>query len=247
MKLHELLAVETNRQTQTNKVRADLAKTFESKRHLFEKVEIRFTPNTEGAQVVTEQQSDLQTTVTKELEWLQPHIAQALDLEYQIAETNMSARADVILENGTILLTGVPATSLLELQKRMGELLDLAKAIPTLDPAKGFQPDTAAGAGIYQARLVRKDRTKKVPKVFVRYEATKEHPAQTEMVHEDVVTGTIEQQEWSGLMTPANKALILDRIEELTRAIRAARSRANEAEVDRTKKIGNQLLSYIFG
>ena len=70
-KLHELLAIESNLETQAAKVRADLANTFEKKRHLFEEKRLLFTPNTEGAQVVTEQQTDIQTTVQKELAWVQ--------------------------------------------------------------------------------------------------------------------------------------------------------------------------------
>jgi hypothetical protein len=247
MHLHELLAVEGNQQTQANKVRKELESTFDKKRHLFERKIVTFTSSTEGSEPVVEEQSDINTTVSKEIQWIKGHLTKALDLEYQIAETNTIARADVELDDGSVLLKAVPATSLLELQKRMAELLELAKAIPTLDPAKGFQADPAAGEGVFQARIVNRDRTKKVPKAFVAYEATKEHPAQVQMFNEDIKTGTITTQEWSGMMTPADKAAVLDRIESLTRAIRAARSRANTAEVDRKNKIGDAIFTYIFG
>jgi hypothetical protein len=247
-KLHELLAIEANLETQAAKVRADLANTFEKKRHLFEEKRLLFTPNTEGAQVVTEQQTDIQTTVQKELAWVQPHLAKALNASYQVAEANTQARADIILEDSdTPLVKDVPATSLLELQKRLAEILHLAQAIPTLDPAKGFVADSQRGPGIYKAREIRKTRTTKQPKVIVKYEATKEHPAQTELYSADLPLGIIEEQEWSGMMTPAEKAAVLDRIEILSRAVRSARSRANEQAVDTTKKIAPALLGYIFG
>lgn len=247
MKLHQLLAIETSRSSQTTKLRQDLIKTFGDKRHLFEKKVVTFTPAGEGSAAVTEQQSDLQTTVRQELSWIGPHIAEHLDLEFQINETNTRAAADIELPDGTILAKDVPATTLLELQKRLNDIQELAKAIPTFDPAKGFTEDKDAGAGIRVARPVTKKRTTKVQEPLVLYPATEKHPAQVQMITSDKVTGEILEQEWSGMMTPADKSKILDRIEVLSRAVRSARAKANEAEVDKTKTIGGDIVAYIFG
>lgn len=249
MKLHELLAVETNLENQAIQTRTDLMNTFEKKRHLFEEKRIVFTPLGEGAKSTTESQSDIQSTIPKELNWLQGFLKKSLDASYQVAEANTVARADVIVEeNGqeTPLLKNVPATALLELEKRLTEIASLIKAIPTLDPAKGFTPDSQRGEGYYQARSVTKNRTRKEKVVLVKYEATKEHPAQTELIDKDVPIGTIEEQEWSGLLTPAEKSRMISRVETISRAVRQARSRANEVEVDKNKKIGQEILSYIF-
>lgn len=244
-KLHELLAVESNLENQAAKCRSDLSATFEKKRHLFEEKRVTFTPAGEGSQAVTETQSDIQTNVKKELDWVRTHIVKALDASYQVAEANTEARADVTLEDGTVLLTAIPATALLELEKRVAELTALVTAVPTLDPAKGFSTDAARN--LYVARVVNKTRTRKEKKVFIKYEATKEHPAQTELLDQDVVVGTIQEQEWSGLITPAEKATLIDRVEILARAVRRARSRANDVEVKSDKRVGAKLLSYVFG
>lgn len=246
MKLHELLAVETNLENQANKCRSDLAGTFEKKRHLFEEKRVTFTPNGENQQPVVETQSDIQSSVSKELAWIQDHLGKALNASYQVAETNTVARADVVLEDEaqTVLLKAVPATALLELEKRMTELAQLVNAIPTLDPAKGFVHDPARG--YYKAREVAKVRTRKEKKLFIKYEATKEHPAQTELLDQDVPVGTIQELEWSGLITPAAKAELINRVEIVNRAVRRARSRANDSEVDTSKKIGAPLLNFIF-
>lgn len=247
MKLHELLAVETNFENQANKTRTELVNTFEKKRHLFEEKRVIFTPLGEG-QSLTETQSDIQSTVSKELDWVQSFMNKALDASYQVAEANTIARADVVLEDdkNTVLLQNVPATSLLELEKRMAELTNLVTSIPTLDPAKGFTPDSQRGEGYFQARPIRKTRSKKDKVVLIKYPATPEHPAQTELIDKDVTVGTIEEQEWSGLMTPAQKSELINRVEVVSRAIRAARSRANEAEVNPNAKIGSKILGYIF-
>jgi len=108
MKLHELLAIESNLETQAAKVRSDLANTFEKKRHLFEEKRTTFTPNSEGAQQVTENQSDLQTTVKKELAWVRPHIAKSWYASYRVSESNTVARADIILEDDAVHRHGGP-------------------------------------------------------------------------------------------------------------------------------------------
>lgn len=247
-KLHELLAVEGNLEQQANKVRTDLINTFEKKRHLFEEKRVVFQPSVEGEGPTVESQSDIQSSVTSELNWIQSHLAKALDASYQVAEANTEARADVEVDDGSgaILLKQVPATALLELEKRAAEIHQLVAAVPTLDPAKGFSLDPQRGDGVYKAREIVKTRTKKTAKVIVKYEATKEHPAQTEMIAEDVPVGKIQEQEWSALITPGQKAELINRAEILVRSIRRARSRANETEVDQTKKIGAALLKFVF-
>lgn len=247
-KLHELLAAETNLENQANKCRTDLMGTFQNKRHHFEEKKEVFTPSVESEQPTTKVICDIQSTVKKELDWIKGHIAKALDAGYQIAEANTLARADVVLEDdaGTVLLKSVPATALLELEKRAVEVQQLVASIPTLDPAKGFQPDPQRGDGYFKARDVNKTRTKKEAKVIVKYEATKEHPAQTELVHVDNPIGTVAEQEWSSLITVAEKAELMDRAEMLVRALKRARSRANDQEVDHSKKLGSKLLSFVF-
>jgi hypothetical protein len=64
---------------------------------------------------------------------------------------------------------------------------------------------------------------------------------------EDEVIGHAVVQEWSGLITVAQKGKLLERVEDASRAVKRARSRANEAEVDvLTKKVGSKLLKHIF-
>jgi hypothetical protein len=244
--LHELLAVESNLAGQADACRADLTNTFDKKRHLFERKITEFRPIAEGAAPEIEAQSDIQTSIASELGWIQEKIAASWDVSYQVAEGNMAARADVVLDDGTVLLKDVPATHLLQLEKRVQEVAELLTKVPTLDPAKGFTRDDAAGKHIYKAREERKRRTVKVQKPLVLYPATPEHPAQTQMVSVDEPTGTVASQEWSSLITPSEKGDLLDRVERLRRAVKSARARANRVEVDVTRKIGDVLLGYVF-
>lgn len=246
MKLYELIAVEGGHKGQAEKTRADLVNTFDKKRHHFMEQVVTFTSNVEGSMPVTEKQLSLQATVHDELEWITGIWAKALDMSYLVADGNTKARADVVLEDGTELMKDVPATALLELEKRAAEMHALAMSVPTLDPAKGFQPDANRGRHIYRAAEDVKPRTQKQQIPLVLYEATKEHPAQVNLVSHDVLIGSVKTQEWSGLVTPAEKAEMIGRAEMLQRAIKKARSRANAVEMTDDVKIGVKLLNFVF-
>lgn len=246
-RLHELLAVASNLKGQAEKCRTELIDTFGKKRHLFGERIQTFIPLAEGADPVTEEKSDIQSTVDQEMEWIFGHLMKALNVQYQISEANTEARAAVVLEDGTELLKPIPATALLELEKTLTESIQpLLQSVPTLDPAKGFRPDADRPHGIFKARDVEKPRTRKTKRVLIKYEATKEHPAQTETYDFDETIGSIRISEWSGMITPARKADMLDRCEQLLRAVKKARSRANEMEVDVvSKRIGKEILDFI--
>jgi hypothetical protein len=247
-KLHELLAVENNLSGQAGKARTDLTKTFTDKKHLFGETRVTFKPLGENQTATTEQQSDIQTTVAEEIEWVKKILAKAWDAGHQIDVANTQAKADVIVEDEeTALLTGVPATSLLQLEKRIKEVHDLITAIPTLDPAKGFKQDPDRKSGVFKANEINKPRTQKTFVPLVLAAATKEHPAQVKEGWEDKSIGTVLQQEWSALITPAVKSDLLDRCDRLARSVKRARAKANEQEVDvKAARIGKTLLDYIF-
>jgi hypothetical protein len=246
-KLHELLAVDGNLDGQATKTTQELVKTFESKRHLFEEKLVTFTAKGEGENPVTEARSDIQTTVAQEVSWITAIIAKSIDASHHIDLANTMAKADVVTETGETVLTGVPATSLLQLEKRLKAIHDLAVAIPTLDPAKGFQQDAQKPKGYFKARETTKTRTKKIQRPLELSPATDKHPAQVQLITEDVAVGTILEQEWSSMITPAVKADIIDRCDILIRAVKKARAKANEQEVDVTSaKIGKKLLDFVF-
>ena len=246
-KLHELLAVESNLRTQADSCRVDLMNTFEKKTNHFKEVVVSFQPIEEGNPPTIESQLKLQTTVTRELDWIGEKIAKAINISHAIDIANTLAKADVVLDNGRVLLENVPATSLLQLEKRVREVHSLVQGIPTLDPSKNFQVDDSMGHGIYRARDDSRPRTKKSFSYIVMVPPTDRHPAQVKELMEDAVVGHTTSQEWSSLITVGEKASMLDRVEEILRAVKKARARANEVEVDvKEAQIGWSILGYIF-
>lgn len=246
-KLHELLAVEQQLKTQSESTRAELKNTFDKKKHLFEEKRSSFVPNKEGLLPASEVQSDIQSTVPQEFKWISGIMTKAMDTSYGVAEGNMLSRADVIMDDGSVVLSNVPATALMELEKRVSEIHELIKTAPTLDPAKGFRLDPDRGKDIFKAREITKTRTQKAQRVIVKYAATEHHPAQTELVSEDVPIGTITEQEWSGLITPARKSELLEKTEELKRAVKKAKFRANEVTLTVLPKCGDAIFAFVFG
>jgi hypothetical protein len=249
-KLHELLAVDTQVKGQAEVCRKDLINTFEKKRHShFTRKTTTFVPNAEGRSPVVESHQDLQSTVSKELQWIGDKLAKAIDIGHQVDMANTVARADVILDDGSVLLSQVPATSLLQIAHRVKEIQELVNAIPTLDPAQGFSKDdsmsTASGT-VYKALDVIKPRTEKSFDFVVMVAPTEKFPAQVKELTVDKKIGETLTQEWSGLITVSEKAEMLDRVEQVAKAVKTARARANELEMPPVKKIGDTVLNYIF-
>ncbi len=247
-KLHELLAVEGDLRSQAESCRADLKNTFEKKAHHFSKKLVTFKSNAEGVEAKVESQLELQTTVAKELSWIGEKLVKAVDAGHQVDVANTLAAADVVLDDGTILLKKVPATSLLRLEHRIVEVRDLFHAIGTLDPASGFEPDPSEGAGIFKAREQHSIRGEKQFSFVVMVPPTDKHPAQVKELMLDKPIGTLVKQEWSSLLTVASKGDMLDRVEELLRAVKKARARANEMDLDvKQNRIGADIWKYLVG
>lgn len=248
-KLHELIAAESNLSGQSESSRNGLKSTFDKKRHLFESKIKAFSSSEEGGkQGSIEEQSDIQTSVTKELDWLKGIMVKAMDASYQIDMANCTAKADLVIdEDGEqiVLVKGMPTTALMAMEHEVKFFQDVLHAIPTLDPAKGFTPDTQKGEGVYQARPVVTTRTRKEKKVLRMAPPTDKHPEQVAVYDADVPIGEVRTMEWSSLISPADKSDLLNRADILIRAIRKARARANEAEVDQSAKIGATLLNYV--
>lgn len=249
-KLHELLAVDAQVKGQAEAARKDLMNTFEKKERHFTRKTITFISNKEGIAPKVEAHQDLQATVRRELKWLGAKLAGALDIGHQVDMGNTLAMADVTLDDGTIILKDIPATSLLQIGHRLKELQEFIASIKTLDPAQGFKADpnmSTEGDTVYKALDAEKVRGDKVFEYVVMVPPTDKFPAQVKELMMDRPIGTILTQEWSGLITTAEKGDMLDRVEEVARAVKQARSRANEKEISVSQyKIGERLLNYVF-
>lgn len=201
-----------------------------------------YSPKDDDGDRLPPESTRVQISVAQILEELGPPVERLFDLVATKETANRSAVADVVVD-GTTLARDVPVTVLLFLERQLAELRSVVQGLPVLDPAEMWIEDEP---GIYKTPPRNTVRTVKLPKAFVRYEATKEHPAQVDTYTEDNVVGQWETVKFSGAMEARDKLAILDRIRKVTAAVLQAREQANSVEVTDVK-LGEDVLGYLFG
>lgn len=155
---------------------------------------------------------------------------------------NCTAFADVVVD-GQILIEQAPVPFLLFLEKQLTDLHTFVDKMPTLDPADDWIGDP--NSGLYKTASIATQRTKKVQRPVVLYEATEKHPAQTQLITEDVVVGYWDTVKQSGALPIPRKRQLLDRIEKLSQAVKFAREQANDSEAPE-KSVGASVFGYLF-
>lgn len=155
---------------------------------------------------------------------------------------NCSAKADVVVD-GKQLLAGVPATYLLFLEKQLSDLAAFVQKMAELDPAADWNVDP--GTGLFKTDPTATQRTKKVQRAIVLYDATEHHPAQTQLITEDVVVGSWVTTKLSGALPAPRKKALLARIEKLNQSVKFAREQANSGDVTE-HKVGAAVFDYLF-
>ncbi len=250
-RLHELLAVEMDRKGAAEKARKTATDRFTRKTAHFSGVRRTFRPFSvdeaagESPDERLEAETRLVATVPEVLEGIFGQFGQALDVSFQIDDANTRARADLVVD-GQTLAEQVPATFLLQLEKRLRSMKELLEAAPTYDPVKLWTLDAGADkAHVFRAEPVVTVRKQKTRKYNIMVEATKEHPAQVDIVNVDAPVGQIRTYEWTGMLSPGRKAQLLERMDKLILAVKAARSRANTQDVDPQRRIAKTLADYV--
>jgi hypothetical protein len=183
------------------------------------------------------------------VEQLLPRVAGVLgrlfDLQYTQDTTNCQATADLVVD-GQTLLSDVPATYLLFLEKRLVDLRTFITKLPTLDEAQRWTAN-GDGAGWWESDPAETVRTKKVPKTFVKWEPPAPgytQPAQVDVFTEDERLGTYTTTKLSGAMPGLRVRELKVRIQKLIDATKVARERANTTlAVDRTAQ---PVFDYLF-
>jgi len=244
-KLHELLAAEASVAAAYNSISEETLKVFGKPDH--------FTKQTTAVSYFAEDEKNLNTfetkdsvtTVDERLDWqLGDAFRSYFDLLAQKDSTNQKAQADVELD-GKVFLTGVPATYLLTLETKIGDLRKKFETIPTLQPGPLWIEDKNEGKWRTAEASV-SFKTKKTIRPIILVGPTDKHPAQVEKISEDVAVAKIERTTWSGMWTSTQKSEVLARLDALLIALKQARQRANCQEVVKlpvAKRISEYLLN----
>jgi hypothetical protein len=155
---------------------------------------------------------------------------------------NCNAVADIVVD-GQVMLEKAPATFILFLEKQINDIRSFVERIPVLDSAEDWTIDS--NSNIYKTDKISTHKTKKVQTPIVLYEATDRHPAQTQIITEDMVVGYWDTVKHSGAMPASTKKVLLARVDKLAKAVKFAREEANCADAVMAD-VGSKILDFIF-
>lgn len=245
-KLHELLAVEGDLQGTAKKLMEETIKTFGKPEHFMgQHRKLTMFDAAEQSKIVEDEYKEMVTTVPKKLDYLGEAVAKFFDAVLQKEATNQNAKADLVI--GTqVIAKDVPATFLLGLETKLKELRHVLESAPTLAPGVAWEKDENLGKGVYVMK--NPDEKMKTAKTFmhkVLYEATDKHPAQIEKWEEQTAVGKYVTNVQSGMLSPADKSVLLGNCDTLIQAVKKARMKANMVDVVEIN-IGNDLMNFIF-
>lgn len=253
-KLYEVLAVEGDAQGRAVKLVQETKAVLSNKENLF-KGHVRtlklFDASPEKAaenetiEAKDSTQIKVETTVPDSLNYMGCILADYWDVMYQKEATNQKAVADIVID-GVTLLAGVPVTFLLCMENRLKDLRPVLEAIPTLAPGVVWDLDPTYGDFIYKGPITNDMKTKDDTEYRIVAPATDKHPAQVVPVKTNFNIGRYTKTEWSGLISSAEKAHLLEDFDKLAKAIKEARQRANAADAI-TTKVGDVLLKALIG
>lgn len=219
---------DAHRETQRANLLSGLSRTYKPK-------------DDEGDQLPSET-SLVQTTIEDILDNVSVSLTRLFDVVATQETANTQAFADVVVD-GVVIVPKAPVTYLLFLEKQLLGLHTFISKLPTLDPAENWTKSNATG--FFESDVTQTTRTKKIPKNWVKAQATDKHPAQVEIFHEDVVVGYWSTKKFSGAL-PADRVKELTlRVEKLQEAVKFAREAANSTEVTNVDA-GKAIFGYLF-
>jgi hypothetical protein len=210
---------------------------------VFNGISRTYQPDDDEGDKLPQEQTKVQNNVETILEVVANEVGRALDLVFTKEAANTQAKADLVVD-GVTIAKDVPVTYLLQLEKQLVHLRSFISKLPLLDPAENWHVDGTTG--VFVSDEIQTTRSKKVPRRFVKYEATDKHPAQVDVWHEDVIVGRWTTKKFSGRISQPRQAVLLERVRKLIDAVKVAREAANSIEVT-DRKVGTALFGYLFG
>lgn len=239
-KLHQILAVSNGKKTQTQQVITQLYH-FLQQTQLFQGLARTYRPRDDDGEELPPEGKRVQQRADVLLDDAAKQWTLLFDSVATMDAGNTQAKADVIVD-GHLVLEKVPVTTLLFLEKQLTDIHAFTQKIPTLDPAFSWQWN--ADANCYTAEPVETTRTKKILENHIKYDATKEHPAQVETFTSDVVVGYWKKTDFSGAMPEEDRTALAKRVYKLREAVITAREAANGLEVTQ-KSIGKAVFDFL--
>ena len=240
-KLNQLLAAEKG-------VKASVKTSLDNFYHRVQKAPLlsgiarHYTPKDDDGDRLPSESTKVQVHVEEELRTTAQQLIRLFDITFDKDSANTRAMADVVVD-GNVLIQNAPVTYLLFLEKQLVNLHTVVSKLPTLDPAETWMWDESKA--VWVTEMTDTVKTKKVPRSFIKYEATDKHPAQVEMFTEDQLVGTWHTVKFSGTVPQTRVNQLKERVEKLQTAVKFARETANNTEVVDVGSVGDAVLNYV--
>jgi len=245
VKLNQIIAVEKGAKERTHKEFTAIYQGL-SKTDPMQGISRTYQPLTEDGERLPSEHKYVQVNVNERLERVQAILTDLFDVTLTKEIGNTKAKGTVTVD-GTVILADVPVPYLLFLEKQLTDLRTFLASLPKLDPADRWEWDEQQG--FYKSVEMRTARTKKTTE-FVVVQGSgvpdKGVAPQVKEVTNDVLAGYWSTVKYSATMEPTRVAELLDRTDNLLRAVKFAREEANGLEIDQAKA-AKDIFGYIFG
>ncbi|MGZ3716061.1 MAG: DUF7873 family protein [Ktedonobacterales bacterium] len=240
-KLNQIIAVQKGVKSSAD---ATLAQAYHDlqKAPLLSGISRKYTPRNEEGEQLPPESTRVQLRASDAIAQVTEALTRLFDVEATKEEANTRAKANIVVGDTTIL-TDVPATTLLFIEKKLVDIRTFIAKLPTLDPSETWAFDGAQD--VYRTDAVFTLKTKKTPKNHVKAEATQHHPAQVEVYYEDEPQGTWATIKYSGALPAQQVNEMLARVDALQQAVKFAREAANNVEV-KDQHVGKAIFGYLF-
>ena len=244
-KLNQIIAVRAGVKTDTEQ---ELTKAY----HLLQRKELltglarTYKPHDDDGFRYPGESTQVQVKVDTILHNIGVDMSRYFDVTAMMDWTNQQAKADVVIlgsEQVVTLLSDVPVSYLMFLQKQLVNVETLIRKLPVLDQSEVWTLDTATDT--YRTEPVQTVKTTKVRRNHVKAEATDKHAAQVETYTEDVPIGTWSTVKFSGALPAKRINFMLDRVRTLSQAVKFALEAANMADVVEVNP-GRKVFEYLF-
>lgn len=243
-KLNAIIALEKGIKSQEYSLLTELHKLLQ-KPDLFSGFNKAYQPIDEEGERLPPEQKRVQRTVPAVLREVQAGARDLWAITARKEWSNCVAASDILVDGPVpLIVERVPVTYLLFLEKQLIDLRTFIDTLPVLDSNEDWQVDAATG--FYKTAPVQTHRTKKLQRPIVLYDATPEHPAQTQLVSEDVLAGYWSTVKQSGALAAPDKTALAERVEQLVRAVKEAREVANGLEEVPVPDVGQGILGWLF-
>lgn len=241
-KLNQILAVEKGTKSRTKSLLTEVYKMLQ-KPDMFTGFTKEYKSLDEDGEALPPEGKKVQAIASILMKEVQKSMTTLLDTTARKDWTNCVAKANIKVNNKTIL-KDVPVTYLLFLEKQLIDMHTMFSTLPVLDASEDWNKDD--NSGLYKSQVTQTHRNRKESKPIVLFSATPEHPAQTQMVTEDVLAGHWHQRKYSGAFPAPLVKELQERTIALIDAVKTAREAANGIEEIDSPEVGAALFAYLF-